>query len=209
MSRSCKTCSHPRRSEIELAVLNNEPYRSIGARFGLNHVSIVRHVQNGHIAAVLVEATELRKVAYSEDLLEKLMYLQHEALKILSEAKNPKEGNPLLNTALNAIGKVNRLLETQAKLAGQLKEFEINISANPHWIAIKQQIFATLRTFPDARDAVLEAIGNGKLTELQKRMIEPDPVSPAVLDLICRTLGEDIEPDDECRAQYVLEQEKD
>jgi len=195
MSRSCKTCSHPRRSEIELAVLNNEPYRSIGARFGLNHVSIVRHVQNGHIAAVLVEATELRKVAYSEDLLEKLMYLQHEALKILSEAKNPKEGNPLLNTALNAIG--------------QLKEFEINISANPHWIAIKQQIFATLRTFPDARDAVLEAIGNGKLTELQKRMIEPDPVSPAVLDLICRTLGEDIEPDDECRAQYVLEQEKD
>ncbi len=103
MGRKCRTCAHPRRGEIEKDLLDSVTYRNIGTKYGISYVSVRRHFENGHIARDLVKATELRRIAYSEDLLDKLLFLQHEALKILVEAKNPVEGKPLLNTALSAI----------------------------------------------------------------------------------------------------------
>lgn len=193
MSRVCKTCTHPKREELEQDLLNSVPYRNIGAKYGISYVSICRHFENGHIAADLVRATEVKKIAYSDNLLEKLLYLQREALKILVSAKNPEEGKPLLNTALSAIGKVAGLLETQARLAGQLRELEINIAVNPHWLAIKQQIFTTLKAFPGAYKAMQGLVENGKLTDVQQRMIEPETISPAVLAIINREFEEEPE----------------
>ena len=196
MGRRCKTCDHPKRAEIEEDLLNNVTYRNIGTKYGFSHVSIRRHFEHGHIAKDLVRATEVKKIAYSENLLDKLLYLQHEALKILDEAKNPEEGKPpLLNTALSAIGKAAGMLETQAKLAGQIKEQEINILINPIWLSLKQEIFQALKPFPDAQAAVFAAVAGGVLSDVQKKMIkgEPEykPLHPAIKELIDREFEED------------------
>ena len=192
MGRRCKTCDHPKRAEIEEDLLNNLTYRNIGTKYGISHVSIRRHFEHGHIAKDLVRATEVKKIAYSENLLDKLLYLQHEALKILDEAKNPEEGKPpLLNTALSAIGKAAGMLETQAKLAGQIKDQEINILINPTWLSLKKEIFQALKSFPDAHTAVLTAVADAQtLSSVQRKMIAGEldykDVSPAVLAIINR-----------------------
>lgn len=198
MGRRCRTCAHQKRAEIEKDLLSdNVTYRDIAAKFGLSHMSVSRHLENGHIAKDLIRASEIKKVAYSENLLDKLMYLQHESLKILVEAKNPADGKPLLNTALNAIGKAATMLETQGKLGGQLKDLEVNIAVNSHWLSIKQEIFATLKTFPDALRAMQEAVAKGNLSDLEKGLLEPEPgdyeerLSPEILKIINREFGEE------------------
>ncbi len=203
MGRRCKTCDHLKREAIEQDLLNNVTYRTIGTKYGISHVSIRRHFEHGHIAKDLVRATEVKKIAYSENLLDKLLYLQHEVLKILDEAKNPEEGKPpLLNTALSAIGKAAGMLETQAKLAGQLKELEVNIAVNPYWLAIKQEVFAILESYPDARKAMAEGVASGNLSSIEKNMIKAgdselkgEVLSPAMLEIINSTLG--IDPEEE------------
>ncbi len=214
MGRRCKTCQHSKRGEIEQDLLNSVTYRNIGTKYGISYVSVRRHFENGHIAQGLVKATELRKVAYSENLLDKLLYLQHEALKVLDQAKNPIAGPPLLTVALSAIGRAASMLETQAKLAGQLKDLDVNIAVNTHWLAIKQEVFAILKTHPAAQKAIEESVANGKLSDLEKSMVGAEAgefadVTPAVLEIINSEFKEDPEePGPDLRPPSVHEKPK-
>lgn len=185
MPRKCLTCSHPKKDEINQAILNNVPYRAIAKKYNVSHMSIVRHVLNGHIAKDLIHAHEIKKIAYSENLLEKLMYLQEEALKVLIKAREPEEGPPLLNTILAAIGKAAALLETQAKLAGQIKEQKWNLSVNPTWIMIKNELLTALQAYPKALNTIEALIPN-----TEGVLPEYNDVSPAVKDIIDREFEE-------------------
>ena len=189
MGNRCKTCSHSKRAEIEEDLLNSVTYRSIGEKYGISHTSIRRHFENGHIAEDMVEASKLKRIAYSENLLDKLLYLQHETLKIFQEAKKEALGKQL-SVAVSALSRAHDMMKTQAILAGQLKEQEINILVNPVWLSLKQEIFQALAPYPDAQGAVFAAIAGGDLPDTQKKMIigEPQykPMSPAVKELIDR-----------------------
>lgn len=200
MGRKCKTCQHPKREEIDTVLLSDTVnYGEISEKFSLGYMSVKRHFENGHIAEKLIRSEELKKIAFSEDLLGKVLQLQHEALKVLGKAENPEEGKPLLSVVLAAIGKATSLVDTQGKLAGQLKDIEVNIAINSHWLEIKQEIFAILKTYPDAYRAMLQSVEKGKLSDLEKSMIEPEPgdyeerLSPAVKE-ICDSIM-NYEPD--------------
>ncbi len=86
------------------------------------------------------------------------------------------------------------MIETQAKLAGRLKEQEINILINPTWLSLKQEIFQALIPFPDAQAAVFAAVAGGDLSDLQKQMLEGDrgykDVTPGVLEIINKEFEE-------------------
>ena len=179
MGRKCLTCSHPKKDEINQAILNNVPYRAIAKKYKISHMSIVRHVLNGHIAKDLIHLHEVKKIAYSENLLEKLMYLQEEALKVLIKAREPQEGPPLLNTILAAIGKAAALLETQAKLAGQIREQKWDLSVNPTWIMIKNELFTALQPYPQALSKIESIIPNDN-----NGLPEYQDITPAVKEII-------------------------
>ena len=170
MSNRCRTCSSPRREEIEHDLLASVPIRDIEAKYGVGRMSLQRHLQRGHIAASVVEAVKLRKVAYSEDLLDKLMFLQNEALQILREAKESRQTEGLrvaLAMALNAIGKAGQLLETQVRLVEALKraEFSVNIAivADPVWPEVLRILTDALRPHALAFRQVVEGLRNLKL----------------------------------------------
>ncbi len=186
MPRKCSICTHPDKLDIEVDILSNVPFRTIATKYNVGRHPLKRHFDNGHISPETIQAEKLRKIAYSENLLEKLMYLQNEALKVLDEAKDPEDGKPL--TILSAIGRLHGMIETQAKLDGRLKELEINILINPTWIALKQEIFLALKPFPDAQAAVFAAVAGGDLSDVQKQMIEGDrgykDVTPGVMEII-------------------------
>ena len=189
MGNRCKTCLHKKRMEIEEDLLNSVPYRSIGEKYGISHTSIRRHFENGHIDKDMVEASKLKRIAYSENLLDKLLYLQHETLKVFQEAKEEALGKQL-SVAVSALSRAHDMMKTQAMLAGQLKDQEINILINPTWLSLKQEIFQALKPFPDAQAAVFAAVAGGDLTDTQKKMVagEPEykPMSPGVKALIDR-----------------------
>ena len=193
MPRKCSICTHPDKLNIEVDILSSVPFRAIATKYNVGRAPLKRHFDNGHISQETIKAEELRKIAYSENLLVKLMYLQNEALKVLDEAKDPEDGQPL--TVLSAIGRVHGMIETQAKRAGRLREQEINILINPTWLSLKQEIFQALKPFPDAQAAVFAAVAGGVLSDVQKKMIkgEPEykPLHPAIKELIDREFEED------------------
>ena len=198
MPRKCSICTHPDKLNIEVDILSNVPFRAIATKYNVGRAPLKRHFDNGHISQETIKAEELRKIAYSNDLLAKLMYLQNEALRVLDEAKDtedPMKKSPL--TVLSAVGKVHSMIETQAKLAGRLKDAEINILINPTWLSLKQEIFQALKPFPDAQAAVFAAVAGGDLSDMQKQMIEGDrgykDVTPGVMEIIEKEFEEVLE----------------
>jgi len=157
--RKCTVCTHERRAEIEEQILSGKSFRHISSQFvGVGYRSVQRHKVDGHIAKELAEAIKLKNIAFSDDVLHKLKFLQNEALQILREAKEAKT----LGYALSAIGKAAQLVETQAKLAGQIEEINVNIYLNPQWVELKQQIFAVLAKHPAALKALTKAMAQGE-----------------------------------------------
>lgn len=209
MGRRCLTCAHPQHEKIDLELLDSVSYRSVGAKYGISPVSIRRHFEAGHIAKELVVASQTRKIAYSNDVLDKLMFLQHEALKVLDQAKNPQDGKPLLSVALGAIGRVGALLETQARLAGQLREQEVSLAINPTFVAIKARIFDALRDLPEAHRALTPILTTSNeekpfkpITDDVRAIIDSryrTDVTPGVQEIIDRIMapspGEDVVED--------------
>ena len=44
--RPCTVCIHPKRDEIDAAILDDRPYRTIAAHFGISHLAVYRHKSN-------------------------------------------------------------------------------------------------------------------------------------------------------------------
>ena len=64
-----------------------------------------------------------------------------------------------MNTALQAIDRVQKQLEMQAKLQGDLaQEGTVNIWVSPEWTSARMSLLEALRPFPEARMAVAQAL---------------------------------------------------
>ncbi len=44
--RPCTVCIHPKRDEIDAAILDDRSYRTIAAHFGISHLAVYRHKLN-------------------------------------------------------------------------------------------------------------------------------------------------------------------
>ncbi|MBI4916891.1 MAG: hypothetical protein HY825_13670 [Acidobacteria bacterium] len=68
MPRSCSVCVHPRRAEIEAAIVAGETFRHMAARFGTSTGSLQRH-RAGCVPGTLAKATEAADVMRGDGLL--------------------------------------------------------------------------------------------------------------------------------------------
>jgi len=173
MGRKCSICIHKKRKEIEEALLENQSLRHIASQFGINYRSIQRHLKNGHIEKSIIEAHELKDIIHGRDLLEKVFYLQQEALHILREAKRVRDNM----TALSAIARASKLLELQGRIAGDIQSAKINISqTNTQQIAIVDQVSETSSfleaKFPKAWKALIGHLAAGYYEEQKNK--EPE-----------------------------------
>ncbi len=68
MARKCTICNHPQKSEIDAAILREEPFRNIAKHFGTSLGAIHRHkngcmrdvVEAGRVAGVIASASEIQ-----------------------------------------------------------------------------------------------------------------------------------------------------
>jgi hypothetical protein len=122
MSRSCKTCQHINRPEIDRRLAAGEPSAQIASDYGLNPSSLHRHRVNclklgssnaikkdaarGSAAAALLPSRETLSGAYFE--------LRARIDEIVAQAE--QQGS--LNIAISGLNSIRQTLDSLARLAG-------------------------------------------------------------------------------------------
>ena len=116
MARKCSICEHPKRAEIEKAMLDGASLGEIAKRFGTTKSSLHRH-RKDHVTANLAQAKQAREVANAETVLDYSATLRDKAMSILETAETAKDW-PL---ALRAIRECKGVLKLLAEVSGELK----------------------------------------------------------------------------------------
>jgi hypothetical protein len=154
--RPCTICQHPKRDEIDkLLAPSDANFAAISRQFaGISEDALKRHTES-HIAASLVKAEDIKEVTEANALLADIRSLREKATTILEKAETAGD----LKTALLGIREARGCIELLAKVEGQLDDRpQINITLNAEWIELKTRIVATLKPYPEALEAVRNAI---------------------------------------------------
>lgn len=155
MPRSCTVCSHPKREEIDRALVEGVSAAEISGRYRTLGERAVRRHRSNHLPAKLVMAEKAAEVAEADDLLEQVGDLQRRALAILDRAEEAGE----LRTALSAIREARGNLELLAKLLGELDERPVvNLNVSSEWLELRAVIVTALEPHPEAMSAVVGAL---------------------------------------------------
>lgn len=111
MSRNCAICCNPKRSEIDVLLIQSVPYRDIARQFNVSKDGVYRH--KAHLNSALLKAHEAQEVARGDTLLEQIKSLQSKALSILSKAEESENWR----VALSAIREAREILELLSRLS--------------------------------------------------------------------------------------------
>jgi hypothetical protein len=160
MPRTCTICGHAERSAIEAALVAGTPYRDIALRFRAGVMAVQRHASE-HVKAQIAQHKEAREAAQSLDVVRQLVSINTTTQAILAAVHKSRQ----YDIALRAIDRVQRQLELQAKLLGQLDErSQVNILLAPEWIVIREAVLGALWPFVEARVAVAVALAELEMT---------------------------------------------
>jgi hypothetical protein len=155
MPRSCTVCAHPKREEIDRALVEGVSAAEISGRYRTVGERAVRRHRSNHLPAKLVMAEKAAEVAEADSLLDQVGDLQRRALAILDTAEAAGE----LKTALSAIREARGNLELLAKLLGELDERPVvNLNVSSEWLELRAVIVTALEPHPEALGAVVGAL---------------------------------------------------
>jgi len=169
MPRTCTVCSHPDRPAIDTALIAGEPYRDIARRFRVSKDAVARH-KDEHLPAALLTAQEAVEATQADSLLGQLRDLLARADDQYALARgivgkavavdDLRAATAALQAGNGAIREARGCLELLAELEGELdRRPMLTIINNPEWVEIRTIILATLQTHPEARQAVVAALG--------------------------------------------------
>lgn len=137
MALQCSICSHPKREEIDRAILSGEPVRAVARQFGVSRSALNRHKNNGHLSKAIARATAkeaglvvsdgaptpgpqeiraAREVAVGGALIEQMRDLLATARRLLTSAETQDD----LRAAAPLLGQVRQTLETIGKITGEI-----------------------------------------------------------------------------------------
>jgi gamma-glutamyl-gamma-aminobutyrate hydrolase PuuD len=154
MSRTCTICTNEKRAEIEAAIIAGTSLRDIAGQFSLSRNAVHRHKENC-IPQSIQHSQAAQEEAQALDVVKQLKAINTVTLTILQEARKAKQNG----LALQAIDRIGKQLELQAKLLGDIDDStRIDISIHPDWLTIQKTIMLALLPYMDARTAVSEAL---------------------------------------------------
>ncbi len=157
MARRCSVCTHPQRGAIDLALVAGASRNGLATAYGLAETSLRRH-EAAHLPAAMVRGEEAREEARALDVIQQLKAINGATLQILKESREGRDND----TALKAIDRIQKQIELQAKLLGELKEgTTVNVLVSPEWIQVRTVILHALDAHPAARLAVAAALAEG------------------------------------------------
>jgi hypothetical protein len=117
MAMPCTTCKHPRRAQIDEAlVTGSESLSELSHSYGLSPAALHRH--KTHIPEALTVAKQAREVSEATTLLERIESLIRECHGIAARAQREKQWI----AATGALREVRLCLELLGKLSGELQQ---------------------------------------------------------------------------------------
>ena len=148
MNRSeCPICRHVERSLIDHAIAEGRPDSYLTNHYAADADSVGWHKENCLGAG--------GEIAAGRDHQDQLRELRETALRIAIEAAaNEKHWR----TALAAMNAVSRLVLQEAKLRDRKRPAAPHLADSAEWQQLKTRILAVLERFPDARQALTEAL---------------------------------------------------
>jgi len=187
MARPCSICNHSERLEIDRLLLSGEPYRNIAERFKLSIGSISRH-REAHIGTDLKDVREAMEQAREEALaqiksdeleaikeeisteaaesmaarlgtcasfLDQLKVVRDRAANLLDRAESSQD----MKSAGNFLRELREQIRLMAELEGKISQQpQVTIINNPEWIELRTVIIQALDPYPEAKEALVNAI---------------------------------------------------
>jgi hypothetical protein len=154
MGRTCTICSHDERHQINVALVQREPYRHIASRHNISTGALQRHSRE-HLPALLVKACEAIERNDAEDLAGEVIKVKEDVHRLKEKAED--EGD--IRAALLGCDKALKALELQAKIEQLIQTTPIyNIHMNTEWIELRTAILRALEPHPEARESFLKAL---------------------------------------------------
>ncbi len=154
MPRTCTVCQHPEREAINRALVANEPFRHIAARFDTSTGALQRHKEE-HLPAIMVKSQEAKETALADDLLSQVKALRNKAISILKQAEDAGD----LRTALLGVREARACVELLAEMEGELnRRPTFNLYLSAEWVEVRALLMTALSDFPEARAAAALAL---------------------------------------------------
>lgn len=156
MAKPCMFCTHSDRQALEGALLRHEITQQQAADIlGVNRSSVSRHMRT-HVQKAVAEAiSQDQELADGLNVTKQLIEINKAAREILSEAR--AKGDNYM--ALAAIARVEKQLELQAKLLGDIATgINIQIIQSPQFTEFKALILGILDTYPEVKALVVESL---------------------------------------------------
>lgn len=175
--RPCTVCTHEKRQEIDKALVTGTSHRNVAEQFRLSPSAVYRH-KRGHLAARLKRAFEAkgtreavalvqhrteeqaREVGQALDVVQQLRAINSATLQVLQKARESEKHS----LSLQAVDRIHRQIELQAKLLGELQETapQVNVLVAPEWRELRVTVLQALQPYPEARAAVAGVIGHAR-----------------------------------------------
>jgi hypothetical protein len=148
--RTCSACAHPARAEIDAALVAGTSFRNVSKQYGMSAAGAFRH-RSEHLPARLALAPSAEDLAEADGLLAQLAECRATARRIGELAEAAED----YRAALAGVRELVRIVELQAKLAGELDERpQINLLVAPEWLLVRSTLLEVLQAYPEARTAV-------------------------------------------------------
>lgn len=153
MPTVCTICRNPKRTAIDKAIVSGQSCRAISALFRVSEDAVQRH--KPHLKKSVVKAAEAKEEAGALDVLQQLKAINGAALGVLKKARDEGDGE----LQLKAIDRVQKQIELQAKLLGDLDDRpQLNLTLSPQWVEVRALIVEVLSPYPEAKQAVARAL---------------------------------------------------
>ncbi len=150
---------HPQRKQIVKAIVRGDSLRNIKKRFGISIASLSRYL-NEKLIEQFKRAKEKGLDINSESLKRMVQELIGEVREFLKAAKidvEDRKPSEVRKEAIYHIEEWRKLIETLAKLEGQLQENTV-ININPILIQIEGVIIEATVGYPEVRSKIIERI---------------------------------------------------
>jgi hypothetical protein len=161
--RPCTVCTHPRRGEIDAALLDERPYRSIAEHFGISHLAVFRHKTN-HLTVPHTQDSN-RRIRDDFDEYANEIFLLFEKAKTKS-----------LPEAFRAAARVESAFRLRLRINALPDDSASERAVT--WEEMRPDLEAALRPFPGALDAVARLVATKLGLPSEDLEAEPAPPPP-------------------------------
>ena len=154
---TCSICGHPAVDEINSRIAGQEKLADISREFAVSEDALSRHKEKCIITA-LSASPNTKDIINGDNLLAQLQAARDKAIELLDMAIAAGD-TKVYGPPSSYLSEIRQQIKLWAELEGRIAaQPQINILVLPEWIGLRERIVAALIPYPDALEAVRNAL---------------------------------------------------